>query len=184
MSFDEIIDRRGSHCAKWDMMEPLFGVPADGGIAMWVADMDFRPPSCVTEAVRRMADHGVFGYFGNDRRYLDAICWWMRTRHGWEVDPAAIFTTHGLVNGTGLCVDTFTQPGDAVILFTPVYHAFARVINGAGRLVRELPLALTDGREVCLCYKLGEAEISFWHEVDAGYGGRRPLHTSRTRGSR
>ena len=146
MSFDEIIDRRGTHCVKWDMMERLYGVPADGGIAMWVADMEFRPPACVTAAVQAMVDHGIYGYFGDDARYRAAICWWMKTRHGWDVDPDAIFTSHGLVNGTALCVDTWTEPGEAVVLFTPVYHAFARVIRAAGREVRELPLTMVDGR--------------------------------------
>ncbi len=146
MNFDEIIERRGSHCAKWDVMEALFGVPTDTGIAMWVADMDFRPPACVTQSVQAMADHGIFGYFGNDKPYLEAICWWMQNRHGWGVEPASIFTTHGLVNGTGLCVDAFTEPGDAVVLFSPVYHAFSRVIKAAGREVRELPLVNRAGR--------------------------------------
>ena len=146
MSFDEIIDRRGTHSVKWDMMERLYGVPADDGIAMWVADMEFRPPACVTAAVQAMVDHGIYGYFGDDAEYRAAICWWMKTRHGWEVDPDAIFATHGLVNGAALCVDTWTRPGEAVVLFTPVYHAFARVIRAAGREVRELPLAMVDGR--------------------------------------
>jgi cystathionine beta-lyase len=148
MDFDEIIDRRGTHAVKWDMMAPMFGVPADDGIAMWVADMDFRPPPCVQAAVERMAAHGVYGYFGDDRAYLQAIGWWMATRHGWQVDPAAVFTTHGLVNGTALTVDTFTAPGDAVCLMTPVYHAFGRIIRAAGREVRELPLAVRDGRHM------------------------------------
>ena len=146
MSFDEIIDRRGSHCAKWDKMEALYGVPADDGIAMWVADMDFRPPKVVTDALQAQMDHGVFGYFGDDSKYLAAINWWMETRHGWKVDPDWVFTTHGLVNGTAMCVDAFTTPGDGVVLFTPVYHAFAKVINAAGRKVVECPLTLTDGR--------------------------------------
>ena len=55
MSFDEIIDRRGTHCAKWDKMEQIYGVPADTGIAMWVADMDFRPPQVVQTALQDMA---------------------------------------------------------------------------------------------------------------------------------
>lgn len=144
--FDEIIDRRGTHCAKWDMMEPLFGVPKDSGLAMWVADMDFRPPACVQRAVEAIAAHGVYGYFGDDRAYLEAIRWWMRERHGWEPAPEAVFTTHGLVNGVGLAVEAWTEPGDAVVLFTPVYHAFARVIRAAGRSVTECPLALVDGK--------------------------------------
>ncbi|MDP3341661.1 MalY/PatB family protein [Frigidibacter sp.] len=145
MSFDEIIERRGTHCAKWDMMQPIYGVPAEDGIAMWVADMDFRPPQVVQDAVERMAAHGVYGYFGDDSAYLAAIQWWMANRHGWEVAPEWIFTTHGLVNGTGLCVDAFTAPGDAVMLMTPVYHAFARVITAAGRTVTECPLTVMDG---------------------------------------
>ncbi|MBO9472991.1 pyridoxal phosphate-dependent aminotransferase [Shimia sp. R10_1] len=146
MSFDEIIDRFGTHSVKWDMMEQIYGVPADDGIAMWVADMDFRPPQCVADAIGKMQAQGVYGYYGDETAYNEAICWWMKTRHGWDVDPAAIFTTHGLVNGTGLCVDSFTKPGDGVVLTTPVYHAFARVIKSAGREVVECPLALNDGR--------------------------------------
>jgi len=146
MTFDTPINRFGTHCAKWDMMEKLYSLPASGGLAMWVADMDFRPPTCVQAAVDRMAAHGIYGYFGDDSKYLDGIQWWMATRHGWDVPRDAIFTTHGLVNGTGLVVDTFTAPGDAVVLLTPVYHAFARVIKAAGRGVTECPLAVVNGR--------------------------------------
>ncbi|MBR9842060.1 MAG: pyridoxal phosphate-dependent aminotransferase [Rhodobacteraceae bacterium] len=146
MNFDEIINRYGTHSVKWDMMEKLYGVPASDGLAMWVADMDFRPPQCVSNALQGMIDHGIYGYYGDDTPYREAITWWMKTRHGWEVDPSHIFTTHGLVNGTGMCVDAYTAPGDGVILFTPVYHAFSRVIKAAGREVVECPLVNNDGR--------------------------------------
>lgn len=146
MNFDEIIDRRGTHSAKWDKMQALYGVDPADGISMWVADMDFRPPQAVQTALEGMLAHGIYGYFGDDRAYLEAIRWWMANRHGWEVDPAHVFTTHGLVNGTALCVQAFSQPGEGVVLFTPVYHAFARVIRGAGRKVVEVPLVEVDGR--------------------------------------
>lgn len=146
MSFDEIIDRRGTHCAKWDKMEAIYGVPRDTGIAMWVADMDFQPPQVVRDALQAQVDHGFFGYFGDDSKYLAAIQWWMENRHGWKVDPSWIFTTHGLVNGTAMCVDAFTAPGEGVILFTPVYHAFARVISAAGREVVECEMTNNAGR--------------------------------------
>jgi len=146
MNFDQRIDRIGTHSVKWDMMEQIYGVPADDGIPMWVADMDFAAPDCIQNAVQKMRDHGVYGYYGDDAAYRAAICWWMDTRHGWTVDPAAIFTTHGLVNGTAMCVDTFTQPGDGVVLTTPVYHAFAKVIKANNRRVIECDLTNTDGR--------------------------------------
>ena len=146
MSFDDIINRFGTHSAKWDMMEKLYGVPKDDGLAMWVADMDFRPPAGVTDALKGMTDHGIYGYYGDESSYRAAICWWMENRHGWSVDPCHIFTTHGLVNGTAICVDAYTQPGDGVVLFTPVYHAFARVISAADRKVVECELVNNDGR--------------------------------------
>lgn len=146
MNFDQIIDRRATHSTKWDMMEKLYGVSPDTGIAMWVADMDFRPPQAVQDALQGVLDHGVYGYFGDDAAYRAAIVWWMQNRHGWQVDPAHIFTTHGLVNAVGLCLHTWTAPGDGVMLFTPVYHAFARTIHAAGRRVVECPLALMNGQ--------------------------------------
>lgn len=146
MDFDEIIDRRGSHSMKWDMMAARYGVDPADGISMWVADMDFRPPACVTAALRKMLDHGVYGYFGDDGPYLQAIRWWMAARHGWQVEPDWICTTHGLVNGTALCVQTWTQPGDGVVVFAPVYHAFGMVIRAAGRRLVEVPLVEREGR--------------------------------------
>ena len=146
MDFDQIIDRRGTHSMKWDMMHARYGVAPDDGLPMWVADMDFRPPASVQQALEAMVAHGIYGYFGDDSAYLQAITWWMQTRHGWAVDPGWINTTHGLVNGTALCVHTYTEPGDGVVLFTPVYHAFARVIRAAGRQVVECPLVNHDGR--------------------------------------
>ncbi len=146
MDFDTQINRLGTHSVKWDSMEPFYGVPAKDGIAMWVADMDFRPPACVQRALEGMLQHGVYGYYGDDAEYLDAIRWWMKTRHNWDVAREHIFTTHGLVNGTAMCIDAFTKPGDGVVLLTPVYHAFARVIKGAGRQVVECKLATVNGR--------------------------------------
>lgn len=144
--FDTPINRFGTHSVKWDSMEGMFGVPAKDGLAMWVADMDFRPPACVQRALEGMLAHGVYGYYGEEGDYLDAVCWWMKTRHDWNIERNQIFTTHGLVNGTAMCVDAFTAPGDHVVLTTPVYHAFARVIKAAGRAVTECPLAVVNGR--------------------------------------
>ncbi|WP_164661761.1 MalY/PatB family protein [Tropicibacter sp. Alg240-R139] len=145
MNFDDLIDRHGTHSTKWDMMEPLYGVPADTGLSMWVADTDFHPPEAVRRKIHEVAD-GVLGYTNLDADYKGAIQWWMEHRHGWNIEQDAIFTTTGLVNGVGLCLDTFTAPGDGIVLFTPVYHAFAKVIRAAGRTVIECPLVNNDGR--------------------------------------
>ena len=133
--FDEPIDRLGTLCSKWDDMHKIFGVAPQDGIAMWVADMDFAAPPAVRRALEATVAHGIYGYPGVNQPYLDAIRWWMQTRHGWQVERDHILSVHGLVNGTALAVDAFTQPGDAVVLMTPVYHAFARVIKAAGRTV-------------------------------------------------
>ena len=144
--FDDAPDRRGTHSVKWDGMETLYGVPPGEGLAMWVADMEFRPPEAVRAALARMNEHGVFGYFGETGPYLRSIVWWMENRHGWRVEPEWIFTTHGLVNGTAMCIDAFTAPGDGVVLLTPVYHAFARVIRASERRLVECPMPVVDGR--------------------------------------
>jgi cystathionine beta-lyase len=81
-----------------------------------------------------MAAHGVYGYFGDDRPYLPAIRWWMRGAARLGGRPEATTATHACQR-RGPAVQAWTRPGDAVILFTPVYHAFARVIRASGRTV-------------------------------------------------
>lgn len=132
--FDEVIDRRGTHSSKWDTIEQGFGVSPDDGLAMWVADMDFRAPPAVNEALHELATHGVHGYYGDDASYTAAIAGWMKRRHDWHVEPEWIATTHGIVAGLAVCLQAFSEPGEGVVLFTPVYHAFAKIIkaNGGG----------------------------------------------------
>ncbi len=146
MNFDELIDRRNTDCAKWDKMEAIYGVPADEGLAMWVADTDFRAPQVVLDKMQEMIAHGVFGYFDNSVSFNGAIQWWMQERHGWSVEPDWIFTTTGIVNAVGLCLDTFTQPGDGIVVFSPVYHAFGKVVRNAGRELIECEMVNDNGR--------------------------------------
>jgi len=144
MDFDEVIDRRGTHSSKWDTMEELYGVSPDSGLSMWVADMDFRAPKIIQEKLHGINSHGIYGYYGDYKEYNNSIKWWMKNRHNWEIDTSWIFTTHGLVNGTGLCIDAFTKPGDGIILFTPVYYQFSNLVEVARRKVVECPLKLID----------------------------------------
>ena len=146
MSFDQIPDRRNTHSLKWDMMDKLYGVSPDDGLAMWVADTEYQTAPPIRRALQDMVDHGVFGYFGDDSAYREAICWWSEERHGWAIDPSWIFTTSGLVHAVATCIETFTRQGDGIVLFTPVYHAFSRVIRATERQLVECELKNVDGR--------------------------------------
>ena len=144
MSFNTPIDRRGTNSAKWDLMETLYGVSPKDGLAMWTADSDYATAPCVIAAVKAAAEHGVFGYGIEDDAYFDAITWWMQNRHGWSVDKDWIMTTQGLGNAIALCLDVWTAPGDAAVIFTPVYHEFSLKVQRAGRVVTECPLVRQD----------------------------------------
>jgi cysteine-S-conjugate beta-lyase len=85
------------------MMQARYGVSARGRHPDVGGRHGLPPPRAVQRALQAMLDHGVYGYYGDDAAYLEAIGWWMRTRHGWEVRPEWIFTTHGLVNGLAAC---------------------------------------------------------------------------------
>ena len=138
--FDQQIDRRGTHCSKWDSMEQLYGVAPDDGLAMWTADSDYPTAPCVIEALRRAADHGIFGYTNTFPGYLESIRWWMHSRHDWQIDTDWILTTQGLGNAIALALDLWSAPGDGVVTFTPVYHEFRNKVERAGRVVTECPM--------------------------------------------
>jgi len=140
MSFDSPTDRRGTDCVKWDMMEQAFGIPAKDGLAMWIADMDFETPSFVQAAMQDLLARNDYGYFCGLESYEAAVRWWMQTRHGWTLEADAMFTTYGLGNGIAITLQALTDPGDEVVIFTPVYHEFAIKIGKTGRMVKELPL--------------------------------------------
>jgi cystathionine beta-lyase len=145
MNFDQNIDRRGTRSAKWDVMEKLYGISPDDGLAMWVADMDFAAPDFLQNAVREQLDIANYGYFADLQSYSDAVVWWMSERHGWQVQPEWMFTTVGLGNGIAITLQALTEPGDHIVTFNPVYHEFALKITKSGRFPTQLPLLLVDG---------------------------------------
>ncbi|MEO0342896.1 MAG: MalY/PatB family protein [Pseudomonadota bacterium] len=144
--FDEIIDRRGTNSTKWDMMKALYGVDPAEGLAMWVADTEFRPPEALNSALKDIMDHGIYGYYNDPVGYPNAIANWMKRRHGWQINSDHVMTTIGIVNAVSLALHSYTQPGDGIVIFTPVYHAFARVIKAMGRKVIECELVQENGR--------------------------------------
>lgn len=141
MSFNTPIDRRNTNSTKWDLMEKLFDISPDDGLAMWTADSDYPTAPCVLRALQEAVDLGVFGYGFENPDYLNSVAWWMKNRHGWPIETDWILTTQGLGNAIALCLDVWTNPGDAAAIFSPVYHEFALKIKKAGRVVTECPLA-------------------------------------------
>lgn len=144
--FDTPLALRGCHVTKYDSMAAACGVSSEDAIPMWVADMDFRAAPCVLDALQREVDRGYLGYFGDAGPVSAAVAGWMRDRHGWSVDPGWIRYTHGVVSGFGITLEAFSEPGDEIVLFTPVYHAFFTKARAKGRRILESRLALRDGR--------------------------------------
>lgn len=144
--FDEIIARRGTHASKIDGLAARYGVTDPDVIAMTVADMDFRSPPAVNEAVRAAAEHGVHGYFGGDEAMKEAVIAWMASRHGWSPEPGWIGTSQGLVSAIGLCIQAFTEPDDGIVVFSPVYHMFGNIVRANGRALIESELKVVQGR--------------------------------------
>lgn len=144
--FDEIVDRRGKWSSKWGAMEKLYGISDDDAIAMWVADSDFRCGEFILDAARAWIDNGAFGYAGDNTDMFNAVQWWMKTRHGWDIEHDWIIPTHGLGNAIAMAIHTFTDPGEGVVIFSPVYHEFAAKIARAERRLVECPLVESAGK--------------------------------------
>ncbi len=144
--FDEVISRRGTHASKVDGLAARYGITDPDVIAMTVADMDFRSPPAVNDAIRAAAEHGVHGYFGDDVAMKQAVIDWMTGRHGWMPDAEWIDAAPGLVSAIGLCLQAFTDEGQGVVVFSPVYHSFGNIIRATGRRMVESELKLVQGR--------------------------------------
>lgn len=141
--FDQRIDRRNTQCLKWDGVLEHFG--SESLIPMWVADMDFRPPEAVVQAVTQRAAHGIYGYENRPSHYVNVVLDWLKNRHDWVVDPRWISHSPGVVPGLALAILAFTEPGERIVIQPPVYPPFYRVIQENNRAVVENPLVLIDG---------------------------------------
>lgn len=144
--FDNPPSQRGRNTSKYDGLNSVFGYDAPDMIAMWVADMDFAVAPAIQDAMREEIDYGYMGYFSQPQKVNTSVANWFRERHGWDMEPDWVRYTHGVISGFADVIDTYSQPGDGVICFTPVYHAFFRQIAAMGRVVVESPLVLRDGQ--------------------------------------
>jgi len=138
--FDTIIERRNTACLKWDGIKSRYGVAGDDLLPMWVADMEFRPPDAVVEAMVRRATHGIYGYPAGLEAYHQAIRSWMRRRHGWSIEDDWITSAPGVVPTINLLIRTLTNRGDGVVVQAPVYYPFFSAVeeNGCRLLCNQL----------------------------------------------
>jgi cystathionine beta-lyase len=145
-SFDEIIDREGTACVKWDLRKQIFG-NADV-LPMWVADMDFKTPPFITEAIIKRASHAVYGYTYRTEGYYNSIINWMERHHGWKIERKSILFSPGVVPVLFMATLAFTKPGDKILIQPPVYPPFFdAVINNNRQLVYN-PLMQVEDRFV------------------------------------
>lgn len=143
-NFDEIIERRGTNSVKWDGVRNIWG--RDDLLPMWVADMDFRTPPFVMDALKKRLEHEVLGYTFACEEWYTSICAWLRDRHGWNISREMLIFVPGIVRGQAFALQCFTNPGDKVMVMTPVYHPFFLVTERMGREVVYSPLELCDGQ--------------------------------------
>ena len=144
INFDEIIDRRNTSCLKHDFAVER-GYPADI-LPFWVADMDFRAPAPVIDALKARAEHGIFGYTQVKDDYFAVLQNWFRTRHDWTVERRELILTPGVVFAIATAIRAFTIKGDAVLIQQPVYYPFANMIRQNERVIVDNPLRLIEGR--------------------------------------
>ncbi|MDR3061976.1 MAG: pyridoxal phosphate-dependent aminotransferase [Dysgonamonadaceae bacterium] len=143
-NFDEIIDRRGTDCVKYDKLKVLFG--NENLIPLWVADMDFKVGDFITEALKKHCEHGIFGYPMIPQDYFSTIKNWILSHHQWDIKEDWISFVSGVVKGIAYTVMHFTQPGDKIIIQPPVYHPFRIVPEMNHRKIVFNPLIEENGK--------------------------------------
>ncbi len=159
--FDRIIDRKNTRSMKWDGMEPYFG--ENNLVPLWVADMDFKSPPPVIEALSRRAEHGVYGYAGSYNAYFEAVRGWMQNRFGWNLEQEWISPAPGVIPALILLINALSMPGDRVVVQPPVYPPFFAAVNNCGRHLVYNPLIEEQG-----CYRIDFEDLELklaWERV-------------------
>ena len=136
-NFDEIVERRGTNCVKWDES------PSEDVIPLWVADMDFRVAPAIQKALRERVEHGVFGYNIVPESYYEAVISWFRRRHQWEIQRQWILYTTAVVPAISCVIKALTMPGEKVLILSPAYNCFFSSIKNNGCEVLESELLFT-----------------------------------------
>jgi cysteine-S-conjugate beta-lyase len=142
-NFEIVHDRRKTRSVKWDNLQTLYG--GEDVLPMWVADMDFQSPRAVIDALKERAEHGIYGYTMTDASISKIVSRWVETRHGWRIKPSWLLYSPGVVTSLHMAIQTFTSPGDQVVIQTPVYAPFYSVVTQHDRNLVENPLQENNG---------------------------------------
>lgn len=141
--FDEQIDRRNTNSAKFDEMDALFGSDV---MHLGVADMDYRSPKPIIEAMQNIVEKGVFGYTIWPENYEELVSQWMKRRYGQEIKNEWVVFSPRINMALNMAVETFTNEGDGIVLHTPAYTALQNAVEKYHRVMIESPLVLENGR--------------------------------------
>lgn len=146
INFDLVVNRKNTTARKWDGMKEVFGT--DDLLPMWIADMDFKSPQVVIDAVTKRAAEGVYGYPLRQSAYFEAIINWQKHRHGFSIEKEWLVCTPAVVTAISVAIQTFTQPEDEIVIQSPVYPAFFGCITKNKRKLVDNPLKYEEGRYV------------------------------------
>jgi len=143
-NFDEVINRENTESIKWDGRKTYFGT--ENVLPMWVADMDFKVAPSIVDAVNKKAKTGVYGYSLRPPEYYSSFMDWLKRRHQWQINKEWILFSPGIVPALNIAIQTYTRPGDKVLVQPPVYHPFFFAVENNYRELVYNPLVLRNGR--------------------------------------
>jgi len=143
-NFDEIIDRRNTGAVKVDRCKALYG--SEDVLPLWVADMDFRTPDFIFEAIRERCEHPILGYSMPPKEFYPSLISWINEHHNWQVKRQWIGFLPGIVPGLSFAVQSLTKEGDEIIVQPPVYYPFFHVVQNNRRVLVNNPLKTINGK--------------------------------------
>lgn len=170
-NFDTCPDRTGTNSIKYDKLTEYFG--RNDLLPLWVADMEFESAPCIREALRKIADHGVYGYFAEPDGYKESIIRWMKEIQGWDVKKEWITYSPAVLRGMSFVLFHFTRPGDKILVQPPVYPPFMNLTRDNGRTVVYNPLKRHDseihngGGHVCRAHEAYSFDFEQFERITA-----------------
>lgn len=142
--FETLVDRSNSGSMKWDSMKKAKPDLSEGIVPFSVADMEFKNAPEIAEGLKKYMDTHILGYTAATDEYRAAVCKWMKDQHDWTITPESIVGTLGVVPALFNAVKAFCQPGDGIILLTPVYYPFYSAVENGGCTLKRCPLIYKD----------------------------------------